>query len=215
MHVSSYSWFQGPEVVIFHFLAFGRHCAKKCSSCEYQIHTFFEVFLVYQEVFLFRTNCCCNTLYLCVTKQVQNLYCLLVKGFHGSKERCFFVQCFAAVGTEGSRYVKCLIFNEGRRCRIPSRISSCFKGSSKTTGREAGCIRLTFYQFFAGELHDHLTVSYRVDEAVMLLCCETCHRLKPMCEMCCTVFYCPLFHGNCYGVCNIQFQMCIIINCFP
>ena len=48
----------------------------------------------------------------------------------------------------------------------------------------------------------------------MLFSSETGHWLEPMSEMCCSVFYCPLFHGNSYGICNIQFQMSVIFDCF-
>ena len=80
--------------------------------------------------------------------------------------------------------------------------------------QETGSIRFTFYKFFTGEVHDHLSVTGRRNEAVMFFCGEVCHWLEPVSIMGSSMIKCPFFHGNCNRVGNIKFEMCTVLNCF-
>jgi len=200
--------------MIFHFLTFGRHCAEQSSAGKDQIFSLLIQGFVNQEILLLRTDGGGNTCNILVPEQLQNLDCLCVQSFHGTQQRSLFIQCFAAVRTESGRNVKGSILNKSGGSRIPCRITSCFKSSAQTAGREAGRIRLTLYQLFSGEIHDDLTISDRTDEAVMLFGSETGHGLEPVRIMGSTVLNCPFLHGNRNGIGNIQFQMSVIFDCF-
>ena len=54
-HVCRNSRLDCAEVMVVHFLTFGRHCAEQCSSAEEKVFSLVKVFLVYKEVFLFGT----------------------------------------------------------------------------------------------------------------------------------------------------------------
>ena len=148
-----------------------------------------------------------------VSYNMEKIYSLFVQCLHGAEKRSLFIQCFATVGAECCRNVKCSVFNECRRSWIPCSISSCLEGGTQSAGGETGSIRFTFYKFLTGEIHDYLSIACWRDKAVMFFCCYVCHWLKPVCIMCCSVFYCPFFHGNSYRICNIQFKVGAVLNC--
>ena len=200
--------------MIFHFLTFGRHCAEQSSAGKDQIFSLLIQSFVNQEILLLRTDGGGNTCNILVSEQSHDAQRLFADCLHGTQQRSLFIQCFAAVRTESGRNVKGSIFNKSGRSRIPCRITSCFKSSAQTAGREAGRIRLTLYQLFSGEIHDDLTISDRTDEAVMLFSSETGHGLEPVRIMGSAVLNGPFLHGNRNGIGNIQFQMGVIFDCF-
>ena len=212
MHISCDSGLQGTEVMILHLLSLGRFCAQKGSAGKYQVSSLFKCFFFHQEIFLFGSHCSGYTGNLLIAENMKNLGGLSAQCLHGTKQWCFLIKCLSAVRAERSRYVQSAILDKSRGSRIPCGISSCLKGSSQTTGGEAGSIRFTLYQLFAGELHDDFSTFHGRDEAVMLLCRKSCHRLEPMGKMRCSVFHCPFLHGDCHCICHIYFQMRIRIN---
>ena len=114
MHVSRYTRFQGSEVVVFHFLSFWSRSTDQGTSAEDQVFPLIIEVFVYQEVFLFRTNGGIDMFYFCISEKAEDLDSLFVQGIHGTKKRCFLIQCLSAVGAECSRDIKGTVFDECR-----------------------------------------------------------------------------------------------------
>src|SRR5699024_6115106 len=112
---------------------------------------------------------------------------IFVQSFHGAKQRSFLIQGFTIVGTKGSRNIERAILDKSRGSRVPGGISSCLEGGTQAAGREAGCIRFSFDQFFPGKLHDDLSAAHRGNKAVMFFRCKSGHRLEPVGKMGCAV----------------------------
>ena len=94
-----------------------------------------------------------------------------------------------------------MVFNKGIGRRIPCCIASGFKGGAQTTGRKAGCIRLALDQFLSWKIHHHSAAVCRRDKAVMLLCGDSSHRLKPVRIMSRSLFHGPVHHRICHHIC--------------
>ena len=60
-HVSLNSCLDSTEIVIFKFLTLWSRCAVKRSACKDKILSLCIHLSVYKEVFLLRTNVCCNS----------------------------------------------------------------------------------------------------------------------------------------------------------
>src|SRR5690606_32886694 len=61
------------------------------------------------------------------------------------------------------------LHDEGRRARIPRRITTRLERRAQTTTRKRRRIRLALHQVLAAELEDRATTNVRRDERVVLL----------------------------------------------
>ena len=101
-HISGNSWLDYTKVVIVHLLSFWWLCSKKGTSCKSKIFSLFVHFLCDEEIFLFWSYRSTDTFYIVISKQVKNTHCLLIQGFHRTKQRCFFIQRLSAIRTKSS-----------------------------------------------------------------------------------------------------------------
>ena len=199
--------------MILHLLTLRRKCAEQGTARKDQVFSLFISFFIHKEVFLLRTNRGVHGPHVCLSELVQDLYRLLGKHIHGTEQRCLLVQSLSAVGTESRRNVKCFILDKCRGGRVPGRVATRLKGRAKSARGKARCVRFSFSKLPAGKIHDHLAVSHGGEEAVMLLRRVSGHGLEPVRVMCGAVFNRPLLHGHRHGVCHIQLQMCVILDC--
>ena len=214
MHIGRYTGLQSAEVVIFHFLTFWCRSPDQCASAEDQILSLIVELLIYQKILLLRTYGGIDMLYFIISEKMKNLYGFSVQSIHGTKKRSFFVQSLSAVGTESCWDIKSTVFDKSRRSRVPCSVASGFKSCPKSSGWKAGGIRLSFYQFLSGKIHNDLSVSCRRNKTVMFFGCKIGHWLEPVSIMGCTVFNGPFFHCNSYRIGNIQFQMRAVLDGF-
>ena len=114
MHISRYTRLQSSEIMIFHFLAFWSRSTDQCTSTEDQVFSLIIKIFVYQKVFLFRTYGCVDMFDFGISEKTKNLHCFFIQSIHGTKKRCFLIQCLATVRTECCRDIKCTVFNKCR-----------------------------------------------------------------------------------------------------
>ena len=196
-HVGSNSGLDGAEIVVIQLLTLGRFGAEQGSAGKDQVLTLVIHGFVDEEILLFRTDRGGHMLDIAVSEELQNTQRLLVQCFHRTQQRCFLVQCFAAVGTEGGGDAQSFALDKSVAGGVPSGVASCFKGCPQTAGRERGGIRFTFNQFFPGEFHNHSAVWCGRNKTVMLFSSNTGQRLEPVGKVGCAICYCPISHG--YG----------------
>ena len=91
LHEGSYPWLDGTEVVVFHFLSFWSCCSEEGAACKDQVLSLLVHFLVYKEVFLFRSYAGLYALDLLVSEEAENTECGPVDGLHASEKRSLLV----------------------------------------------------------------------------------------------------------------------------
>ena len=70
------------EIMVVHFLTFGRFCAEKRSAGKNQVFPLIVHCLIYKEVFLFGSYRCANALNIVIAEKFKDSQCLPVKRFH-------------------------------------------------------------------------------------------------------------------------------------
>ena len=211
-HICGHPGLDCAEIVVVHFLTFGRLCTKKSAAGIYKVLALFVHFSVNEKILLLRANRGDNPLYTVVAEKSEYAQCLLVERFHAAQKRSLLIQRFAAVGTECSGDAKGFTLDKSEACGIPGGIASGLKGGAQAAGGKRRCIRLTFDKLFAGKVHDHAAVRSRCNEAVMLFGCDACQRLKPVGEVSGAVFDSPVLHGRCHGVCKTGVKLFALLD---
>ena len=97
LHISGNSWLNYAEVMVFKLLTLRRSCTEKCSSAVDKVFTLLIHFLINKEVFLLRTNCCNNSLSLCVAEKSKNSKSLCIDSLHRTEKWCFLIKNFTSI----------------------------------------------------------------------------------------------------------------------
>ena len=202
----------GAEVMVVKLLALGRFGAEKRPAGIDQVLPFQVHVPVHQEVLLLGTHVGDHPLDIRVAEELQDPHGLLVQGFHTPQQRGFLIQRLTAVGAESSRDAERLLFDEGIGSGVPGRVSSRLEGGTQAAGGEAGGIRFAGDEVLSGELHDHVAVRRRRDEAVVLLRGDAGQRLEPVCEVRRPVLHGPLAHRVRDGVGEGEVELLALVH---
>ena len=131
-------------VVVIQFLTFCRFCTEQSASADFQVKALVVQLVIYKEVFLFCTDHWNDLGNGLVAQSAQKTYTFLRNCLHGTKQRCFCIQCLSVVGAECSRDKQSSITDKCWGSWVPCGVSSCFKGSTQSTGWEGGGVCFTF-----------------------------------------------------------------------
>ena len=203
------------EIVIVHFLPLGRHCAEQRPSGKFQVGTAVVHLARDQKVFLLGTDVARDVLHGRVAEQPQNPQRLPVQRFHGSQQRCLFIERLPAVGAERRRDAERFSLDKRIGSRIPGRIAARFKRCAKSAAWEGRGVRLAFDQLLAGKLHDHASVRCAGNKAVVLFGGNARERLEPMREVCRSVLHRPFPHRRRHRVGNLCIQLFALVDRLP
>ena len=206
VHVGLDPRLDGSKVVIVQLLALGRPGSKQGPARKDQVRTLLKGLLVHQKVFLLRADGGGDPLHIRLSKELQDPESLPVDGFHGPEQRCFLVQRFTAIGTEGGGDAKGLSLDKGVAGGVPGGIAPRLEGCPQTAGGEGRGIRLALDQLFPGEFHNDPSVRGRGDETVMLLGRGAGQRLEPVGKVGGPLFDGPIPHGGSHGIGHIRVQ---------
>ena len=102
MHEAGDSFFDAAEIMVIQFLPFGRRRTKQCSACKDQVFSLIIQFTVNEEILLFCAGIYADLFGCCVAKQTQDTHSLVADCFHGTQQRCLFIQRFPCVGAKRS-----------------------------------------------------------------------------------------------------------------
>ena len=197
-HVIGHALLDRTEVMIFHLLAFGRHCAKKRTAGEDQVLALQIGFTVHDEIFLLRTDTGHNLLRRTVAEETADAHSLAADRLHRAQQRRLLIQRFTGIRAEdrgnAQRLRVAAVIKESRARDVPDGISTRFKRCTDAAGREGRRIRLALDELLAAQFHDHAAVLLRADEGIMLFRRRTGQRLKPVRVMRRAAFDRPLFH---------------------
>ena len=185
------------EVVVVQLLPLGRHRAKERAAGVEQVLALCKKLLVHEEIFLLRADGNVHGGDVRVAEELQHAHGLPADGLHGTEERRFFVECLAAVGTEGGGDAEGIVLDEGIGGRVPCGVAARFKGGAQAAGGETGGVRFAAHKLLAGEFHDDVAALDGGNEAVVLFSGDAGHGLEPVGEMRCALFDGPILHGIC------------------
>ena len=192
--------------MIAQFLPLRRLGTEKRAAGEDQIAAPVEQILVYEEVFLFGTDGGRDAGGVHPAEQMQNSDGLPVQRLHGTEERRFLVQRFAAPGTVRRRDAEDMILNESIGSRIPGGVAPGLKGGTQTAVGQGRSIRLAADQFLAGKLLDDRSAGHGADKCVVLFGGDGIQGLEPVGVMGGAPLQGPVLHcvGNDAGDLRIQ-----------
>src|SRR5690606_5514179 len=186
-HAGKHAIADRTEVVVLQLLPFRRPGPHERASRSNQIGSAIEELLIDQKILLLRADSREYLPDVGDAEQVEDSSGGPIERLDRAQERKLVVQGLARPRGEDSRngQVRPLVVldDEGRRGRIPGRISTRLEGCTQATARETRRIRLTLNQILAGKLCDGPSALVRRDEAVVLLGRRTRERLKPMGEV--------------------------------
>jgi len=97
LHISRNSWLNYAEVMVLKLLTLRRSCTEKCPSAVDKVFTLLIHFLINEEVFLLRANCCNNSLSLCVAEKFKNSKSLCIDSLHRTEKRSFLIKNLTCV----------------------------------------------------------------------------------------------------------------------
>ena len=207
LHKGGHSGLDGAEVVVIQLLPLGGLGAVQGPAGEDQVFALVEGRFVDEEVFLLGAYGGLYGGHILVAEELQNAHGLPVDGLHGAQQGGFLVQGLAAVGAEHRGDAQNAVLDESIGGGIPGGVAPGLKGGPQTAGGEAGCIRLTLNELFAGELHNDLAAILGGDEGVVLLGGDAGHGLEPVGEVGGALFNGPVLHGVGDHRCHIGVQV--------
>ena len=135
LHKRLYTVGNGAKVVVVHLLVFRALMAHQRAPCHKQVRAGRVKPFVDEEILLFPTEVHLNLTYI-IVEIATDLVCRLRDGPDGAEQRRLVVECLARVGDEYGRDTECVIDDEDRRCRIPSRVATCLEGVADAPVRE-------------------------------------------------------------------------------
>ena len=91
------------EIVVAQLLSFRTSRTEKRTPRINKILSRFKCTFVDQEILLFRTDRNINAFHIIISEELQNAKCLSVERFHGTQQRCLFIECMTAVGAKCGR----------------------------------------------------------------------------------------------------------------
>ena len=100
MHKTGNSFFDAAEIMVIQFLTFWRRCTKQCSACKDQVFSLIIQFTVNEEILLFCAGIYADLFGCCVAEQTQDTHSLVADCFHGTQQRCLFIQRFPCIGAK-------------------------------------------------------------------------------------------------------------------
>ena len=148
-HVGRHPGLDGPKIVVFQLLAFGRLGAEQGAPAENEVLSLVVQLFVHQKVLLFRTDGCHHLFYFLVSEQPENPQRLFVDRLLRAEEGRLFVERLAAIGAEDRRDAEGAVLDKGVGSGVPSCIAPRFKGGAQPARWETRRIRLPFDEFFA------------------------------------------------------------------
>ena len=217
VHIGRYSFFDASEILIFQFLPLGGRCADYGPTAQYQILALIIIIHIYQEILLLRSQIGMDLFHVFSTQQFKHFDGTVAECADGAQQRRFLIQDLTGIGNESrgnaQRRGNAVALDKSGGRHIPGRITASLKCCTDTAGGERRCIRFTLHQLLSGKPFDHSAGSAGIGKCVMFFSRDSCHRLKPVCKMCCTLVECPLLHCmsdniRCFGI-----QHFIFINC--
>ena len=135
LHKGLHTLWDGTEVMVVHLLVLGGIMSHEGTSRQHQVWACRVETLIHEEVLLFPTEVGLHLLHLWI-EVVAHLSGCLAQGMERTKQRSLVVQSLSRIRNKYSRNTKCIVDNEHRGCRIPSRIATSLEGVANTTVRE-------------------------------------------------------------------------------
>ena len=124
----------------------------------------------------------------------------------------FIVKRFPCIGDENRRNQQGVANDEDRRCRIPSRITTCLERGADAARRERTGIRFLLHKELAFKLFHHTTLSIVLHKAIMLLSCTFSQGLEPVRIMCDSILNRPFLDALSHLISDSTVKWCTIIN---
>ncbi len=149
-HEGQHALGNGPEIVIFEFLALGGLGAKQRAASGEQVGPREVEVAVDQEVFLLGTGRRSDERTVIVAEQFEDAVGVLVQSLHRAQHRRLLVECFARPGDERRRDAEGravgILQNVGRAGHVPDRVAAGFERGADAAGGEARTVRLALNQ---------------------------------------------------------------------
>lgn len=194
----------GPEVVVFHLLAFGGFGPKQRASRRKEVRALMIEVVVDQEVFLFSASGGDDHFFGLIAKQFEDALGLLVEGLDGAQQRGFSVEGFTCPRDKGGGDAKSRAvggFEEvGGAGDVPSGVSASFEGLADAACGKARTIGFALDELCAAEFGDGSAFVVGGKERVVFFGAEARERIKDMSVMGGPASESPCFHGGSDGV---------------
>ena len=193
------------EIVIFQLLVLGRFMPHERTARQHQVGTHGPKTFVHQEIFLLPTQILNHPVHLLV-EIAAHLGRSLVHGRNRPQQRHFIIERLARIGNEDGRNTERTAHDEGRRGRVPRRITACLERIADTAVRKRRSVGLLLDKYLAGKFVEHTPAAVRLGKGVVLLGRTARERLKPMRIVVGTVVERPLAHSGSHAVGDFERQ---------
>ena len=182
------------EIVVFQLLVLGRFMPHQRTPGEHQVGTYGPEAFVHEEILLLPAQIRDDPLHVFV-EIVAHLGRGLVHRRDRAQQRHLVIERLARIGDEDGRDTERRVDDEGRRGRIPGRITASLERIADASVGERRRIGLLLDEQFAGELLQNPAQAVRVGKRIVLLGRTSRQGLEPMGIVVGTVLQRPLAHA--------------------